>query len=83
MSFLLDKADLVKYEDKRRRADIALHALIMALKADYARRSIRKIDSPANTSSRTLDGFGVACGSAVTQIGDHLSGRRGCDGTIG
>ena len=34
---MLDKADLVKYEDKRRRADIALHALIMALKVDYAR----------------------------------------------
>ena len=31
------KADPVKSEDKRRRADIALHALIMALKVDYAR----------------------------------------------
>jgi hypothetical protein len=34
---LPNKPDPVKYEDKRRRADIALHALIMALKADYAR----------------------------------------------
>jgi hypothetical protein len=31
------KADPVKYEDKLRRADIALHALIMILKVDYAR----------------------------------------------
>jgi lysophospholipase L1-like esterase len=34
---LPDKADPVKYEDKRHRADIALHALITALKVDYAR----------------------------------------------
>jgi hypothetical protein len=34
---LPNKPDLVKYEDKRRRADIALHALIMAVKADYTR----------------------------------------------
>jgi hypothetical protein len=34
---LPNKPDPVKYEDKRRRADIALHALITALKADYAR----------------------------------------------
>jgi hypothetical protein len=33
---LPSKADPVRYEDKQRRADIALHALIMALKADYA-----------------------------------------------
>jgi len=32
-----NKADPVKHEDKRRRADIAIHALITALKADYAR----------------------------------------------
>jgi hypothetical protein len=31
------KADPVKYEDKLRRADIAFHALIITLKADYAR----------------------------------------------
>jgi hypothetical protein len=31
------KPDVVTYEDKRRRADIALHALITAVKADYAR----------------------------------------------
>jgi hypothetical protein len=31
------KADPVKWEDKRRRADLALHALITALKSDYAR----------------------------------------------
>jgi len=34
---LPSKADPVKWEDKRRRADLALHALITALKADYAR----------------------------------------------
>jgi hypothetical protein len=34
---LPNKADPVKYEDKRRRADTALHALITALKVDYAR----------------------------------------------
>ena len=34
---LPSKADPVKWEDKRRRADLALHALIRALKADYAR----------------------------------------------
>jgi hypothetical protein len=34
---LPNKGGPVKHEDKRRRADIALHALIMALKADYAR----------------------------------------------
>jgi hypothetical protein len=34
---LPNKPDPVTYEDKRRRADIALHALISALKADYAR----------------------------------------------
>ena len=34
---LPSKADPVKWEDKRRRADLALHALIGALKADYAR----------------------------------------------
>jgi hypothetical protein len=34
---LPNQADLIKHEDKRRRADIALHALITALKADYAR----------------------------------------------
>ena len=34
---LPSKADPVRYEDKRRRADIALHALIGALKADYPR----------------------------------------------
>jgi hypothetical protein len=34
---LPNKPDLVTYEDKRRRADIALHALITAVKADYAR----------------------------------------------
>ena len=33
---LPNKADPVSYEEKLRRADIALHALIMALKADYA-----------------------------------------------
>jgi hypothetical protein len=32
-----NKADPIKYEDKLRRADIALRALIVALKADYAR----------------------------------------------
>ena len=37
LGVLPDKADPVKYEDKLRRADIALHALIVALKADYAR----------------------------------------------
>jgi hypothetical protein len=37
LRLLPDKTDSVKYEDKRRRADIALHALIMALKGDYAR----------------------------------------------
>jgi lysophospholipase L1-like esterase len=37
LRLLPDKADPVKYEDKRRRADSALHALITALKADYAR----------------------------------------------
>jgi hypothetical protein len=34
---LPNKPDLVTYEDKRRRADIALHALITAVKADYTR----------------------------------------------
>lgn len=34
---LPNKPDLVKHEDKRRRADVALHGLITALKADYAR----------------------------------------------
>jgi hypothetical protein len=34
---LPDKADPVTYDDKRRRADIALHALITTLKVDYAR----------------------------------------------
>jgi hypothetical protein len=34
---LPNKPDPVKYEDTRRRADLALHALITALKADYAR----------------------------------------------
>lgn len=34
---LPSKADPVKWEDKRRRADLALHALITALKADYVR----------------------------------------------
>jgi lysophospholipase L1-like esterase len=34
---LPNKPDLVTYEDKRRRADIALHALIAAVKADYGR----------------------------------------------
>jgi hypothetical protein len=33
---LPSKADPIKWEDKRRRADLALHALIWALKADYA-----------------------------------------------
>ena len=33
---LPSKADPIKWEDKRRRADLALHALISALKADYA-----------------------------------------------
>jgi hypothetical protein len=33
---LPNKTDPVKYEDKRRRADMALHALIMALRVDYA-----------------------------------------------
>jgi hypothetical protein len=37
LHLLPNKDDPVKYEDKRRRADIALHALIMALKSDYAR----------------------------------------------
>jgi hypothetical protein len=37
LRLLPDKTDSVKYEDKRRRADIALHALIMALKGDYTR----------------------------------------------
>jgi hypothetical protein len=37
LSVLPDKADPVKYEDKRQRADIALHALITTLKVDYAR----------------------------------------------
>jgi hypothetical protein len=37
LSILPNKADPVKWEDKRRRADLALHALISALKADYAR----------------------------------------------
>ena len=36
-SILPSKADPVKWEDKRRRADLALHALISALKADNAR----------------------------------------------
>jgi len=34
---LPNKRDLITYEEKRRHADIALHALIAALKADYAR----------------------------------------------
>jgi hypothetical protein len=34
---LPNKADPVRYEDKLRRADIALRALIVALKADYSR----------------------------------------------
>jgi lysophospholipase L1-like esterase len=34
---LPSKPDPVTHEDKRRRADIALHALITAVKADYAR----------------------------------------------
>lgn len=37
LSILPSKADPVKWEDKRRRADLALHALISALKADNAR----------------------------------------------
>jgi hypothetical protein len=37
LSVLPKKADPVKYEDKLHRADIALHALIMKLKADYVR----------------------------------------------
>jgi hypothetical protein len=37
LSILPNKADPVKWDDKRRRADLALHALISALKADYAR----------------------------------------------
>jgi hypothetical protein len=34
---LPNKPDLVRYEDKRRRADVALRALIAAVKVDYAR----------------------------------------------
>jgi hypothetical protein len=34
---LSSKIDPVRWEDRRRRADLALHALITALKADYAR----------------------------------------------
>jgi hypothetical protein len=34
---LLNKPDAIAYEEKRRRADTALRALITALKADYAR----------------------------------------------
>ena len=37
LSVLPNKADPVKHEDKRRRADFALNALVTALKADYAR----------------------------------------------
>jgi hypothetical protein len=37
LAVLPSKADPIKWEDKRRRADLALRALISALKADYAR----------------------------------------------
>jgi hypothetical protein len=37
LRILPGKADPAGYQDRRRRADIALHALITALKADYAR----------------------------------------------
>jgi hypothetical protein len=37
LGVLPSKADPVKWEDKRRRADLALHGLISALKADYTR----------------------------------------------
>ena len=37
LGLLPAKADPARYQDRRRRADMALHALITALKADYAR----------------------------------------------
>jgi hypothetical protein len=37
LNILPNRVDPIKYEEKRRRADIALQALIMTLKTDYAR----------------------------------------------
>ncbi|MBV9530200.1 MAG: hypothetical protein JO283_03770 [Bradyrhizobium sp.] len=67
------KTDPIKWEDKRRRADLALHALIRALKADYARVVLVFHATRAEAIAGKAEGLAHYCAVAKADAIDFAS----------